>query len=329
MDQSVIPKIQIPDFIGLARTKSDLQNWLNIFNSAFNLRGGDEDKGMQKLVTSVIKKASDSKAFPSLNKFLLKTAELVLNIVSNEAVLKIGGALEQADPKPTIFVEGFGAKLTPRSQLKPMQPSGRFGSNNRSHNPLKLKPTTTATKWYMTGQQGASFNPVPSRSFKQVMQDLVRQRAKKTITIEAGNQVYTMKNPYGKATLDELQKIVAETIYDSIRGCDTDICDIAENLGYKAENIKKVKDHLFYQTHELDRYGALGEPSEYKKFDPDFYQALAWKRLESGTHTQDDVTWIKHECAERHHELKFNSGYSAAHERAQSKYDGYPWSDEF
>ena len=51
----------------------------------------------------------------------------------------------------------------------------------------------------------------------------------------------------------------------------------------------------------------------------------AWKRLETGTFTQDDVTWIKHECAERHHELNYDSGYTEAHERAQSRYDGYPW----
>lgn len=56
-----------------------------------------------------------------------------------------------------------------------------------------------------------------------------------------------------------------------------------------------------------------------------FEQAFAWKRIEAGIHTQDDIEWIKHECAERHHELKYDSGYSEAHERAQSRYDGYPW----
>ena len=32
---------------------------------------------------------------------------------------------------------------------------------------------------------------------------------------------------------------------------------------------------------------------------------------------------------ERHHELKYDSGYSEAHERAQSRYDGYPWENKF
>ena len=64
-------------------------------------------------------------------------------------------------------------------------------------------------------------------------------------------------------------------------------------------------------------------------FDPDLQQALAWKRLETGTHTEDDITWIKHECAERHHELKYGSGYNEAHNRAQSRFDGAPWENEF
>jgi len=42
-----------------------------------------------------------------------------------------------------------------------------------------------------------------------------------------------------------------------------------------------------------------------------------------------DITWIKHEFAERHHELKYGSGYSEAHDRAQSRYDGHPWSKRF
>ena len=41
--------------------------------------------------------------------------------------------------------------------------------------------------------------------------------------------------------------------------------------------------------------------------------------LIAGTHNQDDITWIKHECAERHHELKYGAGYSESHARAQSR----------
>ncbi len=165
-----------------------------------------------------------------------------------------------------------------------------------------------------------------SYNYPDVMQTLEKQSSNKSIEIQVGDQIYTLKNPYRK-NADELQFNLAEKIYDSIRECDTDICDIAENLGFKADNIKNVKDHIFYNEHNLDRYGP--DKIEHKRFDVTLEQALAWKRLEAGTHTQDDVTWIKHECAERHHELKYDSGYSEAHERAQSHYDGYPWENKF
>ena len=142
--------------------------------------------------------------------------------------------------------------------------------------------------------------------YQKVMQELERQSKKKKFEIAVDDQIYIIKNPYrdGPYKLDDK---LADQIYHSIRECDTDICEIAENLGFKADNIKKVKDHIFYNEHDLDRYGP--DQLEHKQFDPDLQQALAWKRLETGTHTPDDVTWIKHEYAERHHELKYASGY--------------------
>ena len=35
------------------------------------------------------------------------------------------------------------------------------------------------------------------------------------------------------------------------------------------------------------------------------------------------------ECAERHHELKYGSGYNEAHNRAQTRFDGVPWENQF
>eukprot|EP00978_Attheya_sp_CCMP212_P048745 scaffold568173_cov507-Attheya_sp.AAC.1 len=159
-----------------------------------------------------------------------------------------------------------------------------------------------------------------------VMHELDKQSNQKTITIQVAAQTYNIKNPY-RQSADELQFGLAEKVYDSIRESDTDICDIASNLGFKADNIKNVKEHVFYNEHDLDRYGP--DEIERKRFDATLEQTLAWKRMEAGTFTQDDTTWIKHECAERHHELKYGSGYSEAHERAQSRYDGYPWENEF
>lgn len=126
------------------------------------------------------------------------------------------------------------------------------------------------------------------------MKRLQKQSGNRSIEIQVGDQIYRFQNPE-RQKADELAYTLAEKIYDSIRETDTDISDIAENLGFKAENIKKVKDHVFYNKHNLDRYGP--NQIEHKRFDPVLEQALCWKRLESGTHTRYDVIWMKHECA--------------------------------
>ena len=95
------------------------------------------------------------------------------------------------------------------------------------------------------------------------------------------------------------EKLNAEEKYENIRNSKTDVDAISKNTGYKSENIQKCKNHLFYETHRLDRYESLGEPVEIKRFDANENQAKAWKRLEEGTHTKEDLTWLKHEKAEQ------------------------------
>ena len=67
-----------------------------------------------------------------------------------------------------------------------------------------------------------------------VMKELAKQSSNNRIEIQVGDQIYMLKNTY-RRNADELQFILAEKIYDSIRECDTDICDVAENLGFKAD----------------------------------------------------------------------------------------------
>ena len=117
----------------------------------------------------------------------------------------------------------------------------------------------------------------------------------------------------------------ADELYDAIRASETDVSTIASNTGIKPQNIQKVKDHVFYNEHLLDRYVDYGIPAEKARFDSDLTQANAWFRLESGTHTQADINWLKHEAAERWFELKYNSGYSTAHNAAEKRWPGNPW----
>ena len=182
-----------------------------------------------------------------------------------------------------------------------------------------------------TQNVGSNKKELPSGSWKyiDVMRELYKQSSKKRVEIEIqiADQIYTIKNRYS-LNADELGDKLAEKVYDSIRESDTYICDIAANLGFKADNIKNVKDHVFYNKHYLDRF-APAKPVEDRRFDPNIQQALAWKRLEAGIHTQDAITWIKHEFAERPHELKYGSGYLEAHDRAQSRFYDAPWEDKF
>ena len=41
-------------------------------------------------------------------------------------------------------------------------------------------------------------------------------------------------------------------------------------------------------------------------------------------HTRNAITWTRHECANRHYELKHDSGHSEAHNQAQSRFDSTP-----
>lgn len=166
-----------------------------------------------------------------------------------------------------------------------------------------------------------------SLDYAEIMRELDRQSHQKKIEISVGDEMYNIIKTHPSDTAQELSEQLANQIYEFIRECETDISDIATNLSFKPENVKKIKDHVFINKHYLDRHGP--KETEYKRFDPTFQQALAWKRLEAGTYTQDDITWIKHECAEQFIESLYDSGYSEAHKIAQKHFNGAPWEDNY
>ena len=79
---------------------------------------------------------------------------------------------------------------------------------------------------------------------------IILKSGKKRIALQVGDQIYTIKNSSSQSA-DELQFVLVEKVYDSIRESNTDICDSASNLGFKADNIKNVKDHIFYNEYDL------------------------------------------------------------------------------
>ncbi|MGM1050189.1 MAG: hypothetical protein ACQEXX_29265 [Bacillota bacterium] len=67
---------------------------------------------------------------------------------------------------------------------------------------------------------------------------------------------------------------------------------IAKNTGWKEHRIQEIKNHVFYNEQIL-RDGSKG------KFDPDYDMAEAWKRLEKGTFTENDIVLLNHEIFEK------------------------------
>lgn len=112
----------------------------------------------------------------------------------------------------------------------------------------------------------------------------------------------------------------ADELYASIRASNTDVASIAENTGIKASNIGKVKDHLFYNEHLLDRYESLGVPGVMQKFDSNADIAAAWKRLESGAFVEADKQLLRHETAEAWYMNKYGPSYNNSHNAAQKRY---------
>lgn len=120
----------------------------------------------------------------------------------------------------------------------------------------------------------------------------------------------------------------ADEAYEAIRDSKTDIEAISRNTGIKPENVKKVKDHLFYEEHLLDRYVDYGIPAETGRFDSDLGIANAWKRLENGTFTADDIKLLKHETAESWYMRRHGPGYTDAHNAADKRFPAPDLGDE-
>lgn len=112
----------------------------------------------------------------------------------------------------------------------------------------------------------------------------------------------------------------AEMYYKEIRSFSTDTKRIAENLGKKESDIKKIKAYLFEDNSLLDI-----DTGERRRFDPDCAIAQSWQRLMLGKDIKPhDKTLIEHELLEMKIKKENPSmEHWKAHELASEKYD-YP-----
>ena len=123
-------------------------------------------------------------------------------------------------------------------------------------------------------------------------------------------------NVYGTAA-----EAHAVRYYGLVRSMQTDISVIAKNTGYSEDIIRRIKNYIFIDEHDLGD----GLP---RRFDPSFAMAQSWQRLINGTPEPHDLTLLNHEIFEK--EL-MDTGMSQyeAHIEATRKYNYTKESDDY
>ncbi len=82
----------------------------------------------------------------------------------------------------------------------------------------------------------------------------------------------------------------ANRYYESIRKRKDDVPSIARNTGFSEDDIKRIKDYIFIDEHDLE--------TGRSRFDPSCYMAHSWQRLIEGKIEPEDIVLLQHELAE-------------------------------
>ena len=114
----------------------------------------------------------------------------------------------------------------------------------------------------------------------------------------------------------EEQDAYAKRAYEEIRKKDekSDIQKVAKSSGLKKSEVRKVRNHLFFEKHKLSK--------GFVRFDESAEIANAWEALEQGRPSELDIILIKHELEELTIMEKYGYDYYKAHLLANRK---YPW----
>lgn len=110
--------------------------------------------------------------------------------------------------------------------------------------------------------------------------------------------------------------------YEAVRHMKTDMARIAKNTGWDADKISAIKNHIFYQKHDLGN-------NKLERFAPSYSMGQSWQRLIEGKNIQPhDITLLNHEYLEL---SLMKDGYSQynAHILASKKYNYRKESEAF
>ena len=115
-------------------------------------------------------------------------------------------------------------------------------------------------------------------------------------------------NPQSREALEH-----AIRYYGLVRSMKTDCKRIAANTGFREEDIQRIKNHVFYEEHELD--------DGLRRFDADYEMSQSWQRLIDGREIENrDIILLQHEFIES---IFMGNGlnYDEAHDKAQNIYN--------
>ena len=95
----------------------------------------------------------------------------------------------------------------------------------------------------------------------------------------------------------------------------SDIDTISENAGFSVDDMRKIKEHIFFNRYDL---GGL-EP---ERFEADYDMAVSWQRLIEGKSIQEmDIIMLKHELLEQSLMKEKGLPYREAHREAEKSYN--------
>lgn len=115
-------------------------------------------------------------------------------------------------------------------------------------------------------------------------------------------------NPQSREALEH-----AIRYYGLVRSMKTDCKRIAANTGFREGDIQRIKNHVFYEEHELD--------DGLRRFDADYEMSQSWQRLIDGREIENrDIILLQHEFIES---IFMGNGlnYDEAHDKAQNIYN--------
>ena len=106
----------------------------------------------------------------------------------------------------------------------------------------------------------------------------------------------------------------AERYYGLVRAMTTDCERIAKNTGFAEADIRRIKNHVFIEEHELS-------DGEKERFAPSYHMAQSWQRLiDGGKIEQRDIILLNHELMESKL-MSEGMSYREAHKKAEAVYN--------